>query len=172
MAESRMSQRQAFRTDTQTRDRVPFNTKFRGFSLPRQNPVPAATSRASSPWQDTSPKEGDLSGPSISALSGSPSVTKTTCSSTGVSQDRLYNQLGACPQAPKQAGHTLWCRHPSEVVHCPPEAEVRGVSPSPRRTTPAWISGPTHCSLIPSVTDLVRSAQSGNLARSPWTHCE
>ena len=35
---------------------------------------------------------------------------------------------------------------------------MRGLSPGPRRTTPTWISGTPHCSLIPSVTDLVRSA--------------
>lgn len=153
-----MSQRQAYRTNSQTRDQGSFSTKSRGFSLPRLNPVPGchfqpAELALSSLWQDTQPK-GRPFRPQYLALRGSPSVTNTTCSSSKESgRPSCINQLGARPPRLSEGSHTAM---QASTGSGPPPS--RGPSPGPRRTTPAWLSGRTHRSLTPSVTDLACSA--------------
>lgn len=61
-AESRMSQRQAYRTNGQTRDRVSFIPGSEVSSCQDKIQCQAAASRASSPGRTPSPKEGDFHG--------------------------------------------------------------------------------------------------------------
>lgn len=120
------------RNSLQTRDRVSFNTKFRGFSLPRRNPGATLSLPGSAPPGRTAwPKEGDPPGPSVSALGAALSSQENPLVSKGAQAGTALAASGVpAPFAPKLARGGL---HTAVQVHCLPQMGCEKFKSWPRK---------------------------------------